>query len=206
MTTVHERGLKEASDSCMENDPTGWAKAVSAYSKNLKTSHYTRKYLDVLFQYDWHTSELASENVFGFALTHASIFNGGIAAVEIDVGSGPLKDSDVDGNNTLLKEIAKPFLATFVGGLGDSDGRLSWAVPIELDVTVGNDDMTQTRTSMKIPPGSAPLEVGYTKISRTMLHLSQERFLARWPYGHDRIALLAVVDVNLMEFGKPVRF
>ena len=43
-------------------------------------------------------------------------------------------------------------------------------------------------------PGWAPLEVGYTRPSRTLLHLTEFGAVARWPYGHDVITLLVQRD------------
>lgn len=60
--------------------------------------------------------------------------------------------------------------------------------------------MTTTHeTAFELKPFSAPLEVGYTKPSRTLHHLMVEGAVARWAYDSTDIDLLVDIE-RLGEF------
>lgn len=130
-------------------------------------------------------------------MVHAAMFSGQISVVTVETEGFPCPDADVDGNNRLISDLPEPFSAKFYGGLKDQDGYVEWSEPIRTVATVGHADLTQTSSRVMVDPRSIPLEVGYTKASRTFLHLAQERALARWPYDSDKITIMVVLDDEL---------
>jgi len=115
--------------------------------------------------------------------------HGHIAHAVIEVAESPGADADARRNNSILATLPKPFRAVFFGGDGDDDGEFCWDAEIELTMTRLDGLGNQVASRVKIDPGRAPLEVGYTMPGRTLGHLRTEGFLARWPYSWRRIGL-----------------
>lgn len=100
-----------------------------------------------------------------------------ITITPIFLGVGPSADAQIEKNQMKLAALPSPFTALLRAGKDDDDSSFSWTEPIDIGETV-------------IESNSVPLEVGYTHPLTTLWHLQHERWLARWPYGHERIWLL----------------
>lgn len=189
--TVHEQAMEQAAMDAVREDPSGWGARLSTTVVKLTDGYYDKTLQDVIFQHHWRT-KITLDVAYAFTIIHEAIFNGDVVFVRIPVGTVPSSDSSTERNNGALQKISAPFKARFSGGPGDQDGSLSWSAPIDAVSAA-----TPKLDTVVVPPGSAPLEVGTTKASRTWLHLAQERCLARWPYGLDRIVLLVVLNKKL---------
>jgi hypothetical protein len=143
------------------------------------------------------------EQVAAFAAVHMKICAGEIAQVLIGASGldgGPLSDSHRDGNTAKLTHLPSPFQVAvdLHQQAADQDGTLKWDAPIKMDSASGLVLLDACRNGVKHPvpivatvaAGWAPLEIGSTMASRTLLHLLQEGAVARWPYGSDCIRLL----------------
>ena len=115
---------------------------------------------------------------FAFLLVHSLMRSGVFLWADIPAKDEPSRDSSRTRNNAILRTLPRPFCAAFRGGYGDSDGFLEWSAPV--DVRVPDADNFGW---CRIPARRLPLEVGYTTASRTLMHLIEDRGLARWPYG-----------------------
>lgn len=189
--TLHEDAMEQAAMDAVRKDPSGWGARLSNTIVKLTDGYYDKTMRDVIFQHHWRT-KITLDVAYAFTIIHEAIFDGDVVFARIPVGAVPSSDRSTKENNNSLQKISGPFKANFYGGPGDQDGSLSWSVPIEAVSAA-----SQKLATVVVPPRSAPLEVGTTKASRTWLHLAQERCIARWPYGLDRIVLLVVVNEKL---------
>lgn len=115
------------------------------------------------------------------------------------------KDSNINYNDWIMKNLPSPFFGEFYGGLADQDGSLGWGKPIIANNVISNSEFRTGEIQREIPARQMiPLEVGYTKSYTTWLHLMGERCLARFPYGYDRImAWFLIEEVSSILNPKP---
>lgn len=138
-------------------------------------------------------------DAYAFGACDLYIRSGKIAQLDIEVGRRPGPDKDTEGNNAKLRRLPRPFSAKFYGGAGDSDGLLEWSGPIEATVVELEDQSSHDRVIDHAWTNySAPLEVDYTKFTRTLWHLYREAGCARWPYGATAIRLMLWVGAPLI--------
>lgn len=135
-----------------------------------------------------------------FAQIHALIGAGDVAYTYISTGGRPGPDSDRTGNARKLEDTVAPFRAELdmQQNGADADGVLRWDVPLKISRSTGahffpSACRTGEYSLVTYPtvrePGSAPLEVGDSWPSRTLLHLWEDGAVARWPYGSELIWL-----------------
>lgn len=135
-----------------------------------------------------------------FAFLHALIGAGKVAWVPISTGGTPGPDRDRTGNAALLQDTCPPFSAELdmTQNGADSDGTLDWDQPIQLERSTGAyfyEDGCRSTTQSRltylatVQPAWAPLEVGDSWPSRSLMHLAQFGAVARWPYGSKYILL-----------------
>lgn len=135
-----------------------------------------------------------------FAYMHALVGGGDVAYVPISTGGTPGPDADRAGNANLLKRTMSPFVADLdmAQNGADCDGSFEWGERINLHRSTGaffyEDNCPKTFQSRldyktSYPPSWAPLEVGDSWPSRTLMHLWQYGAVARWPYGSEFILL-----------------
>lgn len=196
MTSAHEVAAQGALDHFLA-DPSGWD-ALRVYREGIGAGRYGRLG-DAIHQTWLGTWPL--EQVACFAIVWSDICTGSVAQVQISAPEGPGADADREGNSRLLADLPEPFRAVVSPDQNsdDQDGYLYWDCPIKVEVSTGEpeiaaDGSVAPRIAVRqLLPGSAPLEIGSTKASTTLMHLRRERKVARWPYGSDRIWLLAEV-------------
>lgn len=205
MTSTHEDVFKAGFDnfaSLAENH----AYVTKAYQTLLAIQHntYPRWFVDMVFR-RWERERTDAYDAHGVMVVWAHWIAGGLAIVRLDVGHGPGPDRDEAGNQAILDANLHENFHAIVNpsrgrGHGD-DGIIKWDKPIHATVCVhrgspgcpiGCDVSQMDRI---LPSGSAPLEIGNTAASRTLLHLIQDRSLARWAYESKEIVLV----VNLTE-------
>lgn len=172
------------------NDPQS-CKIVVDYLKRLQTRYYGF-YQDVIVQ-KWAGQSLTIYDAFAFAKVHAMICRGEIVAAWVEVGKKPVSDKRGNQINEILKNLCYPFSATFFGGTQGEDGTFNIAEPINLDIVRAD---TGEHVIKKFS-GDFPLEVGYMDAANALYYLGtpcEDGRLARWPYRHDKICLLARVN------------
>ncbi len=188
MRSSHQTGLIRTATESMSREPA-LAATVAQYCRRMNDGEYDREYLDTLMQKPWGFYDFY--DAWGFSQVHSRLCIGEIVATKVQVGVGPAKDKEFEENNARLADLPNGFQAKFLGGSGDNDGHIEWSMDIELGQYLP--DGKPIRFRMK--PGRASLEVGFTELSSTMLHLQMEGALARWPYDQKWITLY--VDRNL---------
>lgn len=135
-----------------------------------------------------------------FINIHAMIGAGDVTFTCVSTGGAPGPDADRAGNAAKLSMTHERFKA----GLdmeqngADADGMLSWQGPLVASRPTGdffypsscrNVQQAPLTRLGEVPEGSAPLEVGDSWPSRTLMHLHQYGAVARWPYGSSLIWL-----------------
>ncbi|WP_157852264.1 hypothetical protein [Kitasatospora sp. NRRL B-11411] len=140
-----------------------------------------------------------------FIQLHALIGSGEVAFTKIRTGGTPGPDADREGNAALLAGTHKRFTAELDMGQNgaDFDGILSWEGDLKISKPTGafyyGDSCASTGQTLlvlpaAVPGGWAPLEVGDSWPSRTLMHLWQYKAVARWPYGARFIWLFLNLD------------
>lgn len=135
-----------------------------------------------------------------FVKLHALIGAGDVTYTCISTGGTPGPDADRVGNAAKLAETHDRFEASLdmEQNGADADGTLSWSGPLRVSRPTGDffypSACRNVQQSILVCPaevveGSAPLEVGDSWPSRTLMHLVQYGAVARWPYGSKLIWL-----------------
>lgn len=135
-----------------------------------------------------------------FVYLHSLIGAGDVAYTCISAGGTPGPDADREGNAALLAETHPTFEAwlDMEQNGADSDGTLSWSEPLKVSRPTGvfyypsvcrDAEQSILAYPAMVKPGNAPLEVGDSWPSRTLMHLKQYGSVARWPYGSNLIWL-----------------
>lgn len=127
--------------------------------------------------------------VAAYSRVHYLIATGKVAKLTIPVGATPGRDADREGNQRRLNEgIPSEFTAEiYEGNSHDGDALLSWPEDSVMAWIDGYGNETEAPLCQWAH--SAPLEIGHTDASRTMLHLAEGGIVARWPYGSEDIWL-----------------
>jgi hypothetical protein len=191
--SMHQRAL---SDVVIRNMAKSYETYLNVvwYLDGLQHARWPRSYVDVFFQ---RTAQdvLSFDYAYVFGLVHCGICDGSIVRAQIDKGCVPFPDRCISENNQVLNRDGSIFRGSFAGGTDDADGYFEWVEKIYFDKN------SNVRSQVEVPPDRVPLEVGITKPSRTLLHLVQERAIARWPYGSESIFVLKVINDDWMRSG-----
>lgn len=120
---------------------------------------------------------------------------GRVRLISVPVGAQPRRDLDADANQQALEQGLAPHpvvvrVHASTGGLPD-DGWVRWDG--ELELLAADEADAGAEPAAVLPRAHAPLEVGSTLPSRTLLHLLEDGAVWRWPYKSDRLWLLAAV-------------
>ncbi|MFI1161341.1 hypothetical protein [Streptomyces sioyaensis] len=140
-----------------------------------------------------------------FFKLHSLIGGGEVAYTCISTGGTPGPDADREGNAALLAKTHPAFAAELdmAQNGADSDGALEWSEPLRISRPTGSffyptscqeSEKSILACPASIEPGWAPLEVGDSWASRTLLHLWEDGAVARWPYGSSLIWLFINCD------------
>ncbi len=200
MTTFHERAAEELLAD-MRADP-GWTADLSRMTARLYRGDYPRWLVAAIGQTRDEPAYWPPEQTAALTRTLYRLAHGRIARHRIKVGSTPGRDADRTGNAARLRGLPAPFhahLDMHQNG-ADCDGTLSWQEPVttwrSTAVPVLNVHALHSAVlaPFDVRPTSVPLEVGYTKPSRTLAHLAVEGAVARWAYDDDEIHLLVDLE------------
>jgi hypothetical protein len=180
----------------------GWGPLLADVADAMNNGHYDQHWVDFVVQKFGINANRTCYDVYDayvFAQVYSGLHLGKIGFVKIPVGDIPCGNTGVMSNNIALSNVPAPFLARFVPEKGRGaidDGFLKWDRPIALN-RMGHSSV------WALYPGRAPLEVGYTRPYTTLFHLTDDRALARWPYGSKLIYLLKVQDRELWNLSHP---
>lgn len=197
--------IKEAIDDALVDEPE-YAAVCYQYIKGLREDTFEPELVNAIFQ-EWGRNRIDLYDAYLFSQIWTGLCYGEILWTTIEVGDTPLADRNHDDNNAILQSLqakiwgktnslnqmthAKAkFSAFFIGGNDIGDGYFEWHMPL----SVGIVSPFKGRREIEIPPGRAPLEIGYTSVSTTMYHLNLERCLARWPYESKLIHVFYCTD------------
>ncbi len=129
------------------------------------------RYIDVLFY---------SELIF-------QLIRGHVYYIGIEVKRPPVANPE-EGilDEITLAAVEAPFVAEFRKTDGQKTVALRWTKP----VMVHNHRAGKSHLTRELEPGSALLQIGYTRAITTGLTLKEYRIVARWPHGHNFVYLL----------------
>lgn len=175
--SILRRNTHQAIASCPE-----LAKAIPEIIQNMERN-YSKLFVDSVVQ-------KARENIdvydaYALFWVFSMLQEGRLASTVVPVPGEPRQDCNRQANNAILADLAPPFHAEFVGGIGNGrtdDGAFGWSRPVTLNYT----PEPERFDALTAPPSRLLLEVGTTASSRTYTHLktiSPGGGLARWPYG-----------------------
>ena len=205
--TIHTDAARAVLDRLIET-PEGM-RVMHDTHQCLRDGRWSGRYIDSIGQHGSATrSDWPMPQVAAFARVHGLIAAGAVAMVSVDTDGPPEPDKRREANARTLSGLPHPFVAKVDIGQTNStrgDGVLRWTEPIRVSVATGLIETAEgTEWSGPIslhyhglPPGEAPLEVGSSLPSRTLLHLIEDGKVARWPYGHSELRLF----INLEHVG-----
>jgi hypothetical protein len=206
MSTVHEDMAKALLDAVMD-DPAAHQGMVE-HRRLLKAGDYDRRFVAWIGQTLYDPGYWPWEQVAAYCRVVGGLVTGEFAKVQIIVGDTPGLDADREGNAAKLRGLHPLFSARLdmTQNGAEGDGQLWWDQPIGVEKSVGvplitDCGMNSVITTHTLAPSTVPLEVGYTKPSRTLMHLRRFGGVARWAYEDDRICLL----VNTETLGRGAR-
>jgi len=166
------------------------------WGPTLANVRYETSWMDFVAQGYGANNPLPSiYDMYVYSWLHAGLCLGTILYTKVYVGQIPKDNKRIEANNRVLNNLPKPFEATFVPMKGrghNTDGELTWTASIVLGQTLHTGEVIEE----ELPSGQAPLEVGATESHRTLMHLLEEKRLARWAYGDEYIKLVYVRDVR----------
>lgn len=204
MPTVHEQGAEHLLGTMLDHPGASRTLAETRRRLKLPPGHpqaFAEDYVAAIGQtFRTGPAGWSMEQIAAFTAMHIKICAGEIAQVQISaMDGGPSSDAHRDENAAKLADLPPPFQAEVDRGQhgADSDGALKWDRPIQVDAATGAVFLDACRSAAKQPVAAvqtvadewAPLEIGYTLPSRTLMHVLQEGAVARWPYGSDFIWL-----------------
>lgn len=128
--------------------------------------------------------------VAAYSRVHYLVATGKVAKLMVPVGATPGRDADREGNQRKLTEgLPEEFaVEVYEGNSHDGDALLSWPQGSVMPWIDGYG--TESERPLCAWSSDAPLEIGHTDASRTLLHLGEGGIVARWPYGSNDIWLL----------------
>jgi hypothetical protein len=211
MPTIHEQGAEHLFGRMLDHPGASRTLAETRRRLKLPAGHpraFDQNYVAAIGQvFRTPPSHWPMEQVAAFTAMHTKICAGEVAQVQISaigLDDGPSPDAHRDENAAKLADLPAPFQAEVDRGQygADSDGSLKWNAPIQVDAATGVVFLDACRGAAKQPvtivqtiaDGWAPLEIGSTMPSRTLMHVIQEGVVARWPYGADSIWLFVHRD------------
>lgn len=192
MQTTHEQAVARA----VATATPELMQALSKTMNRMNAGFHPKWFLDAVVQKPWGVYDL--HDAYVFANLNAMDAAGSLQHVAVEVGAGPFRDLEESRNATVLANA--PDLDVGVdcqhGGGADDDGWVRFTPAFVSNPTVE----PGIRKWLSSHPG-LPLEIGYTKASKTFMHMARFRGVARWPYGHTRLFLLMLSDEELWRPG-----
>jgi hypothetical protein len=183
----HESDIREVFEERMAADPELGA-SVAKVLRDCRSGHITADFVDAVVQ-NWR-GPLDLYDAFSIHEIIAYRAASHLVWGAVRLGTTPHPDHEVERNNRALRNLPNAFSARFWGEKADCDGFVEWHESFPMGIW-RRDGASFREHPIMVRPGRLPLEVGYTKASRTISHLrSSYGGVARWPYGSDTIWFL----------------
>lgn len=180
--------VTRAAELAAENALTqpGGGEFIASISRGLREKRWDRNLTASLGQPSfrgWTAGE-----IYAFGTTLSMVYTPTFARVRIEVGSGPERDSNREGNAALLSDLPAPFVADLdMDQNGDEcDGSLGWEEDITMSCWIDGRDQDVV---FPANPNGVRLEVGSCNPSTVKLHLVRFGAVARWAYESPEIWL-----------------
>jgi hypothetical protein len=200
MTTTHARALEESFYRTLRETPQMALSVAEARNHILDGGFYTQEVVDAAFQKWERDREITLVDAFGFAQVWAHFIFGDIACCSVPVPSGPGADREIKLNQSVLDRLPDGFRAEYSPERGrgaDDDGLFTIEKGIGLWRAFREPEgTTRTEPWFFKEDHTIALEVGTTSVSKTLWHLRCGNGVARWPYGYDKIIVLAGVKTH----------
>jgi hypothetical protein len=193
--TAHERALDKNFHRLTEEN-SEWASMAAETRSRLKAGgFYAQDIVDASFQKWSGDKDITLVEAFGFLLVWTHYLKGEIACCHVPMPRGPARDHEVALNQSLLDQLPDGFRATFSPEKGASardDGSFTIEKDIGLRRVIFDPETGSERSESWFLDSDRELalEVGTTRVSRTLLHLRSGNGVARWPYEYDRIVVM----------------
>jgi hypothetical protein len=179
-----DRAAREGLKQRLEQEPPLRA-VLEKQRRRYQTGEWPQSFVDCVFQYHWrHKVDLFDIYVLSDTTARVNSDIADVPLFQIPVGSEPLPDRDVKGNNRLLRNLPPLFSGTFWGGTQDEDGVIRWKKPIHVYLSSGKE-----AGWLIAEPFHVPLEAGYNSSGKMHRALCLTQGIARWPYGQDHITV-----------------
>jgi hypothetical protein len=203
MTTTHADALTASFYRTIRENPQMAAVAAEARNHILDGGFYTPDLVDASFQKWERDKEITLIDAFGFAHIWAHYLHGDIAYCSVPLSQSPGADREVEYNQSILDQLPEGFRAEYSPTKGrgaDDDGSFTIEKGIGLWRTfrTGQNEQRDEQWFFK-EDHTIALEVGTTSVSKTLYHLRCRRGVARWPYGYNKIIVLAGVGTNTFD-------
>ncbi len=204
MTTTHERTLEAMFYEAVRDNPQVAAIAAEARNNILDGDFYSSDVVDAAFQKWERDQRITLIDAFGFALIWAHYLSGDIACCSVPLPHLPGADREIKHNQSILDQLPGGFRAEFSPEKGrgaDDDGLFTIEKGIGLYRTFWDKDTDEEREEPWFfkEDHTIALEVGTTAVSKTLYHLRHRHGVARWPYGYNKIVVLAGVKTNVFD-------
>lgn len=193
--THHEKWAAKLLDELLYSPPA--AQALALTRRSLREGRFDGSYVDRIGQSLRGPRSWSPEQAGAFLRIHTGLTSGEFAQILVPLGQPPNLDANREANNLTLLALHPAFRAevNMSQEHADSDGLVWWKEAVIADRSTGErlEEGGGSRPSVQpaaVDPGGIPLEVGYTKPSRTLQHLVQRGGVARWPYHHRHLWIL----------------
>jgi hypothetical protein len=206
MTTLHEEAAATLLESLMKTkDGIKILAHHHRWLRELKEQGH-QDYLDCIGQYHWKGSrDTDSAQLASCYAVHYRLISPYMTSQSaVETRETPHPDARRRENGAILTNLHPPYVAEVYQYQDDpsrGDGILRWTQPIRVLTSTDTSLIIERRTKTcrekdlildmmrTLPPGQVPLEIGYTKASKTLFHLLHDGGVARWPYGQQEIRL-----------------
>lgn len=197
MSTTHADALERTFYQAISDYPKIASQLARVRNRLLKGGFYAQEVVDAAFQKWERDQQITMIDAFGFACLWYYYLSGDIACCTVPLPSGPHADREIELNQAVLDQLPSGFVATFIpehGRGADNDGTFLIENGIGLQRIFKKEGRTESWFAES--DHTLALEVGTTSVSKTLYHLRARNGVARWPYGYEKIIVLAGVRTN----------
>lgn len=195
--TVHGESLEKAFYEAIDADPKVASFAAEIRQRLVRGSFYSLDIVNAVFQKWDGDREITLVDAFGFAHVWSHYLSGDIAYCSVPLPSGPGADRETEFNQSILDQLPDGFKSSFdpqKGGSADDDGSFTIEKGIGLWRTFLEENKERHEQGFFPTDHTIALEVGTTSVSKTLYHIRGRQGVARWPYGYDKIIVLATAE------------
>ena len=194
--TIHARAANEYAAELQQT--TGGRRILQSYRRMIEDQRGIT-YTNAIGQpyKGWSDGQVAA-----YSRVHYLIATGAVQEVIIPLGAYPGRDRGREANQRKLTEGLPPeFTAEVFEGLSHhGDAQLRWTAGAVMPWVDGYGNTSEAPLCSWTD--NAPLEIGHTDASRTLLHLMETGVVARWPYESEDIHLFFFATITAWTDGQ----